>query len=297
MLTILAVVLGILLPLYAVYLAWLARSGGRLAFAMRTAAALGVMGFLTLVVRWDVLSTYLVYFWWAVVVVMALTSLAAMRERRWIETERPRTLVWAALDPIVGIGLFAFVLTGYMHDKAVNITSPLADGRFIVGQGGGNPLLNYHNTYRPQRYALDILALDDLGRRADGLEPNSLGAYVIYGKPVISPCNGKVTNAIDNIPETAIGMTNTEQPAGNHVVLSCQGVDITLAHLQPGSVAVSAGDGVAIGDAIGRVGNSGNTTEPHLHIHAVPAGTGSSEPGVPLTVNGDFLVRNATFDG
>ena len=234
-----------------------------------------------LVVRWDVLSTYLVYFWWAVVVVMALTSLAAMRERRWIEPERPRTLVWAALDPIVGIGLFAFVLTGYMHDKAVNITSPLADGRFIVGQGGGNPLLNYHNTYRPQRYALDILALDDLGRRADVLEPNSW-ALMSFTASRSSVLQRQVTNAIDNIPGTAIRMTNTEQPAGNRCVLPGRG--LTLAHLQPGSVAVSAGEQGRYCDAIRR--SAIPATPPNRIFTSMLFRRVVQQPGVPL-VNGD----------
>ena len=295
MLTVIAVVIGVLLPVYAIYLAWSARNGGWLQALMNVAAALGVMGFLTFVARWDVLSVYLVYVWWALVVLAAMVGLLSVRDRRWIETERPSALLWSALNPVVGLGLFAYALTGLVHDRAVDLAPPLEGGRFVVGQGGNNPLLNYHNTYAPQRFALDILALDDLGRRADGIEPSELEKYVIYGKPVVAPCDGTVVEAVNDSPGMAIGETNRDQPAGNHVVLRCKGLDITLAHMRPGTVTVAAGDTVATGQRLGEVGNSGNTTEPHLHIHAVPEGTESDGEGVPLTFGGRFLVRNDTF--
>jgi murein DD-endopeptidase MepM/ murein hydrolase activator NlpD len=68
-----------------------------------------------------------------------------------------------------------------------------------------------------------------------------------------------------------------------------------MAHLQSGSVAVAEGDNIQSGDRIGAVGNSGNTAEPHLHIHAQRAGTAdaplSGEP-LPIRIDGRFLVRN-----
>ncbi len=296
MLVVIAVVIGILLPIYAVYLAWSARHAGRLVAAMKLVAAFGVMGFLTLAFRWDLLSTYLVYLWWGLVVLAGLIAVLRMRGRRWIETERRRDVLWAALDPVIGVGLLAYALTGFLHGPAVDLFPPLAGGRFVVGQGGNNPILNYHNAYAPQRFALDILALDGFGRRAAGIEPENLEDYVIYGTPVIAPCAGTVVEAVNDSPEMAIGETNAAQPAGNHVVISCEGVDLTLAHMRPGTVTVAAGDTVEVGRRLGEVGNSGNTTEPHLHIHAVPAGTGTEGEGVPLTFGTRFLVRNATFE-
>jgi hypothetical protein len=295
MLIVIAILIGIGLPLYALYLAWSSRNGGRLFWIMRVVAALTVMGFLTLVARWDLLSMYLVYVWWALVVLAALLGLAAMRGRRWIETESRRALLWAALDPVVGIALLGYVATGLLHGETVDLSPPLDDGHFAVVQGGNNPLINYHNTYPPQRFALDIVALDNLGRRAEGIQPDELDAYFIHGAPVVSPCSGEVVQAVDGIPESAIGETNTDQPAGNYVVVRCNGIDITLAHMRPGTVAGTAGDQVEIGQTLGEVGNSGNTTEPHLHVHAVPAGTGSDGEGVPLTFDGLFPVRNTIF--
>ncbi|MCC6163641.1 MAG: M23 family metallopeptidase [Acidobacteria bacterium] len=84
--------------------------------------------------------------------------------------------------------------------------------------------------------------------------------------------------------------------AGNHVMLDCSGVWVLLGHLQRGSVGVRPDQAVATGDVLGRVGNSGNTSEPHLHIHAQRPGS-NAEPmsGTPLPIrlDGRYLVRNA----
>ena len=83
---------------------------------------------------------------------------------------------------------------------------------------------------------------------------------------------------------------------GNHVLLNCENFLLLLAHFRPGSVLVQVGDHVAVGDQLGLVGNSGNTTEPHLHISAQFAGTPeeplSGEP-LPLAINGRYVVRNS----
>lgn len=296
MLVAIAILIDVLLPLYALYLAWSSRKSGRLHWLMRTIAAAGVMGFLTLVARWDLLSAYLAYLWWGLVALAALLGLLAMRDRRWIETERPRALLWTALDPIIGVALFGYAATGLLHSEAVDLSPPLADGTFMVVQGGNNPLVNYHNTYAPQRFAIDIVALDEFGRRADGIQPAELDDYVIHGMPVVSPCAGEIVELVDGLPESTIGATNADNPAGNHVVLRCAGIDITLAHMRPGSLQVAIGEVVAAGQPLGEAGNSGNTTEPHLHIHAVPQGEPDGE-GVPVTFDGRFAVRNMTFGG
>lgn len=83
--------------------------------------------------------------------------------------------------------------------------------------------------------------------------------------------------------------------AGNHVLLDCGGTEVLLAHLQRGSVLVAPGEPVTTGQRRGMVGNSGNTTEPHLHVSAQRRQAGDALiGGVPVwvTVNGRHLVRN-----
>jgi septal ring factor EnvC (AmiA/AmiB activator) len=82
--------------------------------------------------------------------------------------------------------------------------------------------------------------------------------------------------------------------AGTLVVLECEGVWILLAHMRRGSVLVAKGHDARLGDPVGQVGNSGNSGEPHLHLHVQRPGTDSmpfgAEP-IPLTIAGRYLVR------
>ncbi|MCU0537510.1 MAG: M23 family metallopeptidase [Hydrococcus sp. Prado102] len=71
---------------------------------------------------------------------------------------------------------------------------------------------------------------------------------------------------------------------------------MAVAHLLRGSVTVNAGELIKTGQAIAKIGNSGNTSEPHLHIHARKPSTSSSilgGEGVPIVFEGRFLVRNS----
>ena len=79
--------------------------------------------------------------------------------------------------------------------------------------------------------------------------------------------------------------------------IDCQkeNIQVLLAHLRKGSLVAKEGSLIEIGDLIGQVGNSGNTTEPHLHIHARQGGTLDkviSGSGIPILFNGWFPVRN-----
>lgn len=190
---------------------------------------------------------------------------------------------------LVYIPLSAYAATGYTTgEEAVALRFPLEDGVYIVGQGGSTPLINYHNTSETQEYAVDLVKLTAWGTRAQGIYPDALDRYAIYGDTLHSPCDGRVETAVSRRPEYAPPARDEAHPAGNHVVLRCKGVRVHMAHLIPASVSVNPGDAVQTGAPLGRIGNSGNSSEPHLHIHATRAGE-----GVPLTFNGRFLVRNS----
>jgi murein DD-endopeptidase MepM/ murein hydrolase activator NlpD len=121
--------------------------------------------------------------------------------------------------------------------------------------------------------------------------------YVIFSSDIYSPCNGTVIEAVDGLPDLVPPETDRENLAGNHVVISCNGINVLLAHIQSGSVAVQVGDMVTTDQVVGRVGNSGNTSEPHLHIHAVASGSENvlDGDGVPILFEDKFPVRNTVF--
>lgn len=185
---------------------------------------------------------------------------------------------------------------------AVDLSFPLKGGRFAVLHGGG-AALNHHHVVPAQAHATDIVALNRRGRRASGVRPEALDAYEIFDRAVVAPCDGIVSGMSDGAPDAPIGRVDPLKPAGNHVLLFCAvgdaGITLLLAHFRPGSVAVICGDRVRRGTLLGRVGNSGNSTEPHLHIHAVrghetdPGAVLATALAVPLTFDGRFLTRNA----
>jgi hypothetical protein len=162
----------------------------------------------------------------------------------------------------------------------------------MVGQGGNIGLLSHHAGHRKQRYGLDITAINALGFRAEGLAPKSFDRYVIYGATVVSPCAGEIVTTRSDLPDLVPPQRDRENPRGNFVILRCDDFNVELAHLQTHSVGVRAGDRLAAGDVVGKVGNSGNTTEPHLHVHAVDP---ESRTGIPLSFGGRWPVRNSLF--
>ena len=83
------------------------------------------------------------------------------------------------------------------------------------------------------------------------------------------------------------------------MILECDGVWVLLAHLRRGSVRVVAGQELQTGERLGEAGNSGNTGEPHLHIHAqTPGSPGTPLNGqpIPIRVEGRTLLRNEVVD-
>lgn len=74
--------------------------------------------------------------------------------------------------------------------------------------------------------------------------------------------------------------------AGSHVLLEAAGAVIALCHLQRGSVCVRVGEGVRVGDVLGACGNSGNSTEPHVHVQAMDHRDSGTARAVPMTFDG-----------
>ncbi|WP_438317915.1 M23 family metallopeptidase [Sporosarcina sp. FA9] len=199
----------------------------------------------------------------------------------------------------IGMYLFLIVLFGTYNvfaftsystdDPAIELQFPLKDGAYYIGQGGNHVLLNYHQEYLPQQYALDILKVNTFGIRANGLYPKNLDKYQIYGEELYSPCAGKVIEAQNRLPDFTPPESDPKNATGNYIALICDHSDATIyiAHMQEGSVMVTPDEKVQAGQKIGNVGNSGNTSEPHLHIHAEKDGV-----GIPIQFNNKFLARN-----
>lgn len=151
--------------------------------------------------------------------------------------------------------------------EKVELDFPLKKGRYFVIQGGkGLPTNLFHFSLRGAIYAMDIVKLNDFGNRANTVFSSNLEDYEIFGDTIYSPCKGRVVRAYggnpDNIPPNmARGPRNT-----NAVVIETDNYTVFMGHLKMNSVMVKEGDVVTTGQPLGRVGNSGFSSEPHLHI-------------------------------
>ena len=203
---------------------------------------------------------------------------------------------------IVFMGVFDyFSLRGYrVPDNTIELASPLRGGEFIVLHGGSSPFINGHFHVKPQNYAIDIVGLNNIGMRSRSIEGGeNLGDYVIFGETVYSPANGTVLLAVDGFDDLTPPRTDTKNLAGNHVLIESNGHEIVLAHLKKDSVAVKVGDQVTTSTIIGQVGNTGNTSEPHLHMHVEQGGEPSTilnGKAVPFTIGGRFLLRGSVLE-
>jgi murein DD-endopeptidase MepM/ murein hydrolase activator NlpD len=139
-------------------------------------------------------------------------------------------------------------------------------GEWFVIWGGRTLAQNRHASSPDQRFAYDfVIARGGVTHQGDGKQN---GDYYCFGQPVMAPGAGSIVEAVDGVADNTPGAVNGEAPLGNHVVIDHGNGEFSfIAHLQRGSVAVKTGDRVARGAALGRCGNSGVSTEPHVHYH------------------------------
>ncbi|MEI6683516.1 MAG: M23 family metallopeptidase [Bacteroidota bacterium] len=249
--------------------------------------------------RWDFLSCFLRYIFLFLLTVATIRAM--MQFNRLVLFDQKNIWGWVKF---AGEFLFSLLLIwgclevvgGFSTaEKGIDLAFPLTEG--YIGQGGSSELINYHHSdTTSQQYALDIVKLNSWGMRAQGLLPGDLTKYAIYGDTIFSPCDGKIVKIKDGLDNTPIGVEINDNRAGNHVVLEYENNLIVMAHMLKHSLMVSAGDMVKKGQPIGRVGNSGRTNQPHLHIHAI-AGSDTGKiihggNGIPIYFNGRFPVRN-----
>ncbi|WP_235338442.1 M23 family metallopeptidase [Paenibacillus wulumuqiensis] len=170
------------------------------------------------------------------------------------------------------------------------------DGEWYVFWGGTNVIQNYHYAVESQRYAYDLVQVKD-GMSYSG-DPEKNESYYAFGQPVLAPADGKVVSIVNNIADNEpVGEMNPRQPGGNMVVIDHGGEYSILGHLQKGSVTVKPGDSVQSGDPIGKVGNSGNSSEAHMHFQVSSGPDIMTDPSIRIHwVNDLDPVKGETVD-
>ncbi|WP_216870408.1 M23 family metallopeptidase [Modestobacter excelsi] len=140
-----------------------------------------------------------------------------------------------------------------------------------------------------QRFAIDYMRLDEEGRLVAG-DPADVKSYRAYGAEVLAVADATVVATLDSLDDQVPGSLpdpstiTLENVDGNHVVLDLgDGRYAFYAHLQKGSVTVAPGDRVRRGEVLGLLGNSGNTSAPHLHFHLMDGESVLGSSGLPYT--------------
>ena len=187
--------------------------------------------------------------------------------------------------------------------SSVRFRLPL-DGPILVGWGGGTPDVNYHVAYPDQRWAYDLLVAEGgQTHRGDGSRCED---FLCYGLSVLAPADGKVVAVLDGQPDMPVGVLGGTPAGGNQIVIEVrdqgQPQYLFLCHLQRGSINVKEGDAVHQGQPLAKVGNSGNTSEPHLHIHLQSTRADDVAEGIPLyfhnyRVDGKLVERGIPTGG
>jgi murein DD-endopeptidase MepM/ murein hydrolase activator NlpD len=141
------------------------------------------------------------------------------------------------------------------------------DGEWFTFWGGDKENENYHVSNRAQKNAFDLLILNAANRSFKTTGKTNEDFYA-FGQKLYSPCDGEVVSVIDGVKDNVPGVMNPDQLTGNTIVLRSKKDEyILMAHFKLNSITVKKGQQVKAGHFIGLCGNSGNSSEAHLHLH------------------------------
>ena len=222
-----------------------------------------------------------------------------------VDRNRPPAEVRHRLTFQAGTDGPATVLEGAsvpVNREAVSIGPPLR-GEWVAVNGPSNQSGHRRSTVAlngvttiPQRYGIDFLQVDAQSRsfRTDRSVNEN---FLAQGAEILSVGDGVVVATKDSIPENNPGIpghravpVTLETIGGNYIVIDLGRSRFAFyAHVQPGSLRVKVGDRVRRGQVIALLGNSGNSTEPHLHFHMsdalAPGTTTLGSEGIPWAID------------
>ena len=270
--------------------AWLlgAKQQSQHRWAMLAATCGNMAVFAFLAGPWVFTSYYLRYVSFVSFALVIIYSYRRMKAGTAVVKERSTPWQLLVLALLLFTILDALAIAAYYQPgKPLNLSFPLTSGSYYVLQGGNSVVTNPFHALGGTKLALDIVKLNRFGNRADGIAPQALSNYEIFGEKLFSPCDGAVLSVRDGLPDNEPGRPDVKHPEGNHIILKCSDAEVFLAHLKRGSISVTAGEAVVTEQLLGEIGNSGNTLEPHMHISATKGGAeiGLSFNGGKLSVN------------
>lgn len=150
----------------------------------------------------------------------------------------------------------------YSTDNAIELMNPLNTKAYVF-QGGRSSVYNHHYNVNGQSYAVDLVPDASMAQT----QMTTLDDFPCFNSKVFAPIDGEVHKVRDGINDNSVGTTNIKTPEGNFVILKTKNNNYAvLAHFKKGSIIVTKGDMLKKAHLIGKCGNSGNSTTPHIHL-------------------------------
>jgi Peptidase family M23 len=207
-------------------------------------------------------------------------------------------------------------------DDPVVVELPLG-GEWSVERSPADRIPSHGTDLLGQRYAYDLVRTDH--RPGSHLHPAGTLRWLLvggrtrdchgWGQPVHAALDGVIVQAVDGVAErqwlhpvreswvavkTTVGfarrgLDDPARLAGNHVIVATGGTYALYAHLAPGSVVVTRGQQVRVGQVLGRVGHSGNSTAPHLHFHLMDSADPLQAAGIPCAFAAYLVERDGQW--
>lgn len=157
--------------------------------------------------------------------------------------------------------------------------------------GGDTKELNYHVIDEAQKNAFDFVITNEFGKSYENDGKTNEDFYA-FGKQLIAPTDGEVVLVVDGIKDNKPGIPNPLYVPGNTVIIKTKNNEyLFFAHFKLHSIVLKQGQMVKQGDLLGLCGNSGNSTEPHIHFHIqnvedINKATGAKSYFESILVNG-----------
>lgn len=224
----------------------------------------------------DVFSAIAALIWGSVVLLCLLEWIPRKKKSRAL------TVTLSIFLVVLAVQLIMIYLPTQSSSSLV--LAPLFKGDWYVLNGGNSVLINHHHFAGSQKYALDILLPEDCVLPVK--QVTELRDYSSFGESLYSPVDGNVIAAENSLPDLEVGKMDRKNLAGNHIVIKTDNdLFLLMAHLQKNSVLVSIGERVRTGQKLAKIGNSGNTTQPHLHLHAMTGANFMDPSSKPVPIS------------
>lgn len=202
---------------------------------------------------------------------LTTTSLGACTQYVWLDQRKEKGICVAfdATNTIQSLYLKPYITFPESDQRYTENTYIMpVNEEWFVFWGGANEFINYHYVYGSQRYAYDLVIMKDGQSYKDTGAGNE--SYYAFNKEVVAPADGKVVKVVNDLADNVPGESDELQPAGNYVIIEHPNNEYSfLAHFRQQSIQVNVGDTVKQGQVLGLCGNSGNSSEPHIHFQVM----------------------------